>query len=232
MRLLGLVAVIFFTWVGLAGAQTIYVSNTSSNVTDASIADALPAFQAAVDEDFFPAWNQRADLVLLASGETAPKGAWTMEFSDFSDISGAAGYHSVDKSDTPYAKVFTQTGLNWQLIFTHELFEMLADPHVNRATLLWPPGPWSHPSKFYLLEVGDPVERQKWAYTRPSSTQQPVVISDFVTERWYDCQGGAPLDFAGHVHHCLHLLDGGYATVLGAERVHGRPAAIFWKGHK
>lgn len=212
---------------GVAGAQTIYVSNASSNVTDASVLDALPAFQAAVDFDFAPAWNQRADLVFLSADEVAPVGSWTLALSDDSDVYGAAGYHSITPADVPYGRVFTRTGLNWQLVFTHELFEILADPHVDRATFVWPSSPWSKPSKFFLLEVGDPVERQRWAYTRPSAAGAPVVISDFVTERWFDCHGGAPLDFANHVRHCRHLLDGGYMSVFGAERVHGRPAGIF-----
>lgn len=215
------------TLAATTSAQTIYVSNASSNVTDASVLDGLPAFQAAADFDFAPAWNQRADLVFLPAGEVAPAGAWTLNLADDSDVSGAAGYHSITRADVPYGRVFTRSGLNWQLVFTHELFEILADPHVDRATFLWPSFLWSEPSKFFLLEVGDPVERQKWAYTRPSPSGAPVVISDFVTERWFDCQGGAPLDFANHVRHCRHLLDGGYASVFGAERVYGRPAGIF-----
>lgn len=217
------------TLAATASAQTIYVTNQATNVTDASVQDALPAFQAAVDLDFEPAWGARADLVFLPQDEVAPDGAATIAIQDDPDVYGAAGYHSVTQADVPYGKVFTRTPVNWQLVFTHELFEMLADPHIDRAVFLWPPFPWSVPGTFYLLEVGDPVERQRWAYSRPSLAGAPVVISDFVNERWYDCQGGKPLDYANHVKHCLHSLDGGYMTVFGdAARVRGRPAGIFY----
>lgn len=180
---------------------TIYVTNTSSNVTDASVVDALPAFSEAGNQDFAPVWSTpQIDLVLT---DTPPAGAWTIALSDYSDTLGAAGYHEV-QNGVPVAKVFTQSGVNWQLVFTHELFEMLADPHIDRATYV------NEGSVFYALEVSDPVENQRYSYTRPSATGQPVVISDFVTENWFSGQGGAKLDFTGYVKHAHRILSGGY----------------------
>src|SRR6266496_218740 len=127
-----------------AAAPLVYVSNTSTVLTDAQIQDALPAFQAAVTLDFAPAWNAPAQLVF----GPAPAGAWTIAVSDDSDVYGALGYHDVQGS-SPIAKVFARTdidnGYSWQVTLTHELFEMLADPYTDRTV---PVGARS----FYMLE--------------------------------------------------------------------------------
>ena len=200
MALLALV----FCSAAYADPLPIYVVNSSTNVTDASVQDALPAFQDAANLDFAPLWSTPQVSLVETTADQVPAGAWSLTLSDYADVMGAGGYHSVANNDTPYAKVFTQEGLNWQLVFTHELFEMLADPHVDRATYM------NQGSTFYALEVADPVEAQRWAYTRPSATSQPVVISDFVTERWFDGKGGGLLDFMGHVKHAHKILYGGY----------------------
>jgi hypothetical protein len=204
-----------WTWLGPDAAQaatrahrpTIYVQNTSTVISNALIRDALPAFQAAVSEDFEPIWNTDAKLIFIGQRK-APAGGWTLSVSDYSDGS-ALGYHYVTVDNVPYGRVFAHTILNygesWEVVFTHELFEMLADPHVSRTE-------WSG-LNFYYLEVADPVEDWHYAYYRRSLTNQLVQISDFVTESWYVIGAPGPYDFKGYVKHPLQLLPGGYVSV-------------------
>jgi hypothetical protein len=181
----------------------ICVLNQSSTVSDTQITDALPAFQAAIDQDLGPEWDAFGVLVLIPAGTPAPAGCWPMTLVDAVPVAGAAGYHELGAGHLPDAIVGTQTRFNWQLVFTHELEEMLVDPNANRVAFVQPD------RSFYYVEVADPVELH-W-YTRPSATGLPVIISDFVTERWYDAVGGGPMDHMHLLTKAHQILPGGYA---------------------
>lgn len=173
-------------FVSQAKATTILVTNLSQTVPQADIDAALPAFQIAVSRDFASVWGTDATLT------TDPTVPYQMEVwvEDFSDQPGALGYHDVIHGH-PVSRVFAAEGAiwneSWQLTFTHELFEMLADPWINRFAV--------YKKKTWLVEVGDPVESGFYAYTING-----VVISDFITPAWYG-QGWAssplktPVDF-------------------------------------
>jgi hypothetical protein len=75
----------------LAEARTIYVRNLSA-LDNATVADALPAFQAAIDEDFEPAWNARAELVFIGQ-EQAPVDGWRIVLVDVPACWFCAGFH-------------------------------------------------------------------------------------------------------------------------------------------
>ena len=191
-----------------APQQAVCIVNTSSQVTDAQVQNAIPAFQAAVDQDFYPVWNQRAVLEFVPSGQTPPPGCWVFTLMDNLDVA-ALGYHDAGAGDIPYAHI--EATADWTITFTHELFETLADPRGDRFA-----GTRSSifPSKVYVLEVCDPVEADALAYTRPGADGTAVQISDFVTERWYDGAGRGKLDFTGHLRRAHTLYAGGYAWVL------------------
>jgi hypothetical protein len=191
--------------------RTLYLTNHSSVVTDAAVEDALPAFQAAVSTDFKKHWNTGATLKFIGQ-QTPPTGAWWLALLDDSDQAGALGYHETDANDTPDGKVFAKTDLDYgyslQVTLTHELFELLADPRIARCEQ-------TSATQMYALEVGDPVEADQYAYTRPSATGVPVKISDFITERWFDTSlTTGPFDFAGHLTKPLQLLPGGYVSIF------------------
>jgi len=185
------------------------ILNTSTHLTDATIANALPAFQAAVDEDFAPEWNQDAQLTIVPGGSPVPAGCWVITIMDALDV-WAAGYHGVDKQQVPFAHV--EADADWTIILTHELFEMLADPHIDRYA-----GASSkeYPATVvYMLEVCDPVENDALAYTRQATDGTLIYISDFVTERWYSGKGGGKMDYTGHLKRAHSLYAGGYLWVL------------------
>lgn len=188
----------------------IYVENTSTEVTDAQLAAALPAFQAAVSEDFAPVWGVDAQLVL---GGTPPDGAEVMYVVDHTDVPGALGYHWVDNG-APYGVVAAKDSdqfegaLAWQYTFTHELFEMLADPFGIRR--LHSRKTHCAPARTWLAEVADPVESDRYGYYRVGGDGMLVGISDFITKRWYGGKG--PYDFQHHLKYAGQILDGGYAS--------------------
>lgn len=209
-RFAGLVVIAAFLTSGVAqagGRPTIHVWNTSEFVSDAVLADALPVWQRAIDEDFAPAWNADAQLVLDPDGPQ--EGEWYIEVADNSDAYGALAYHGV-MEPAPYARVFVRTaiieGYNWEVSFTHELWEMLADPYINRSVE-------TGFGRFHRLEVADPVEADTYAYWRPSPSGVPVAISDFVLEAWFRPNVPGPYDFAGHLSDPLQILPGGYIEV-------------------
>jgi hypothetical protein len=205
-RLVFLLAVVLLAlcYVGAAaaGGQRIYIRNAST-MPDAAIADALPAFQAAVTEDFVPYWHVDAELVFVGH-DAAPLDGWRIVIVDSPACWFCAGFHHVAKG-VPRAEVGTSEDDGWQVTFTHELFEMLADPFINRGVLVG--------RKWYLLEVADPVEDNELAYERPSASGLPVKISDFVTENWFRPHSAGPYDFMRHTSRPLQVLDGGYQMV-------------------
>ena len=209
---LALAAIVAASWFASsaktdAPGLTIYVRNTSTLVSDAQIANALPAFQQALTNDFAPVWHVNATLVQIPEGQSAPVG-WQITVEDNSDQPGAAGYHQIGPGDNPAGFVFASAG-DWQLTFTHELWEMLVDPHIDRVST----PTLGIGTKFYAFEVADPVEDGQYAFYLPGADGTPVEISDFVTERWFDGQGGGPMDFMQHCRHAHKLLTNGYIAV-------------------
>lgn len=196
---LALVALAALILCGTAAGHTIYVANGSTELSNAQVSDALPAFQAAIDQDFAPEWNSGATLSL----SPAPTRSWQIELLDFPDCGNCAGFHNVIGGQ-PHAQVGVD---GWQVTFTHELWEMLADPFTNRGMVV---SPRRGVHKWYALEVADPVEADSFAYTRLSASGQPVSISDFVTEAWYRRGSRGPWDFTHATKRPLQVLDDGY----------------------
>lgn len=187
----------------------IYVTNESSVLDSAVVADALTAFQKAINEDFKKFWGSTATLNFIHPADIPSQTSWLIRILDDSDQAGALGYHDVSSNFTPIGFVFTKTdfdyGYNWEVTFTHELFEMLADPHIARAIQ-------ATNTRFYALEVSDPCEADKFAYPKLSAGGKTIMISDFVTERWFDpTLPAGPFDFKGYIHKPLGVLSGGYA---------------------
>lgn len=186
-----------------ATPRSVYIVDRSSVVHVSDLENALPAFQAAVSNDFAPVWGQDAQLVIT---DAPPAGAWTLYIEDDADVAGALGYHDF-ASGSVYGRVFVRTtldyGESWQGVFTHELFEMLADPYIDRL---------AKGKKLWLVEVADPVEDEAFNYPRRAADGSLVPISDFVTPAWYRKSGRGPYDFRRHVRRRGQVLKGGYAS--------------------
>lgn len=187
-------------------SQTIYVVNASSNLSNAGLAADLTVFETVANRDFTPAWNLApVKLVLQDDVNQLPPHAWVIFLYDQPDCLFCAGYHTARGS--PYAVVGTQAGLNWQVVFSHELFEMLVDPYVDLwiSTYYCNPFAGCYPTAFYNYEVCDPVPSFGYGYW-----EQGVRISDFVLPSWFNRQGSQKLDFMGFLHHALKVAPHGY----------------------
>lgn len=191
-----------------AGHPTIIVTNHSTVHTDAEVQGWLPAFQYAVSYQFAPSWGSSCRLLY---GTVVPARAWQIVVLDDSDMAGALGYHDETADGYPLGKVFAKTdqqyGYNPTVTFTHELFEMLADPDLSRAYQ-------TTNTTFHALEVGDPVEADNFAY---ENTAHPgVKISDFILPSWF----GQGFEKVGSYDHCkfvtqpLQVLHGGYVSIF------------------
>lgn len=213
VALLAATVVLTFVAVGFAphsntrAVQTIYVHNESSFVSDAEVRNDMPAFQKALSGDFAPVWQVDAKLVFVGSNGTTPKGAIVIHLIDRPDIPNALAYHYV-KDGVPYAKIFIGTsryyGYSWTVALTHELWEMLVDPVVVRTEQ-------SPDGRIWAGEVADPVEADSLGYTRKGANGKPVLISDFITEKWFGAEQVGDYDFAHHVQDPLAILKDGYA---------------------
>ena len=186
--------------------QVIYVRNTSTYVTDAQVRNALPAFQAALSGDFAPIWHVDAKLVFIGS-RTAPVGSETITLIDKGDVKGALAFHEL-VNGVPDSIIYTAVskfyGYSWTVGFTHELWEMLADPGLVRTMQ-------DQTGMIWANEVADPVEADADGYTRPGADGKPVLISDFVTEKWFGALDAGPYDFCNHIQSPLVIDKGGYA---------------------
>lgn len=191
---------------GAASAATIYVKNTSTALPDATIANAIPALQAQLDQDFAPVWNMDATVVL---NDRPPARAWVMNVTDDATVAGALGYHDVCSQNghgTPCGFVFARTteqdGQDPIVTLDHELLELIADPYTTtmaRANRRW-----------YFQEVCDAPEND--SYTRAGANGQPVALSDFVTPEWFRPGHVAPFDHLGLIKRPLGLRPGGYES--------------------
>ena len=193
---------------GTARGGTVYLQNEATAFTQAQLEDELPAYQKAVTEDFSKWWGVDAQLVALPLFAKPPAGSTVIHLYDDStlcDIWGCAlGYHDA-KHGVPAAYVFARTSLEDSVavseVITHELFEMLADPFINRAVRAR--GEW------WLVEVSDPVVNDRWFY--PSATGKPVAIQSFVTPAWYGT-GKGPFDRNLKIRKPFQLRRGGYVA--------------------
>ena len=185
---------------------TVYVINHATRISDQGVLDVLPAFQAAVSNELQRYWHVNTALVFTTT--TPPAGASYITLQDSTNLFNALGYHDLDTNNVPFAVVGVEDGFgagyNWEVTFTHELFEMLVDPYVDK----W----WSFRTKSFFIEIGDPVEADQFAYLRRSATGLPVMISDFVTPAWYNRHKAGPYDFHRRVKRPRQVLPGGYVT--------------------
>ena len=204
MRRLALALLLALVFASPAGAAAVYVTNNSS-LPDAQIADALPAFQRALDEDFAATWPEARGSQLFF-GEARP-GAWEIRVVDSPPCWFCSGYHDLDDG-TPYAVVSALD--DWQVTFSHELWEMLVNPYLDRVAIVQP----KLPTRIYALEAADPVEGSRFAYVRPSASGKPVRISDFVTPAWFRTGSAGPWDFTRATKQPLQLLEDGYQLWL------------------
>ena len=157
--------------------------NESTDVSDADVANLVPALQKQVRGDFAPAWGVDADLRFVPRGENPKPGEWWVVILDNADQAGVLSYHDVTMEGLPLGKVFARTtrldGGQWTVTASHELLEMLGDPEINLIVFVQdgnqPTG------RLYAYEVCDACEDDSFGYMVDGN-----LVSDFVYPSWFE----------------------------------------------
>lgn len=169
------------------------------------VAKIASALQKQATRDFSPIWNIPATIDAFEQLEDVPSDYWTIIIKDDIGFQGAAGIH-LDRNGQPYALV--QASENVSLTCSHEFLEMLADPFGNRlvASESIKPG---QGRVNYLVEVCDPSEDEKFAYTING-----VMVSDFYTPNYFDpvTAPSVRYSFTGAIKAPRQVLRGGYLS--------------------
>jgi hypothetical protein len=163
------------------------------------------ALQRQATRDFGPIWDVPATVDAFPRLEDVPVGYWPMIVETDIKTPGAAGVHE-DKDGQPFALIAMSD--SWSLTASHEMLEMLADPFGKRVI----PGksPKSDQGRVeFLVEVCDPSEADKFAYT-----VNDILVSDFITPHFYDPKqaSGVRYSFTGAITAPREILQDGYIS--------------------
>lgn len=200
--------------------ETIYlVNHDTRDYSNVAIRHDIPAWTKAANGDFSRAWG--TPQIRLRLVKHIPAGAVSAVFEKEGPITGALAYHN-ERRGIPQMIIYTGVsnfyGYSVSQDFTHELFELLADPRINAFD--WNDfGP--QVDQFYLgahavslprgalwfREVCDPVEAFSYRI-------DGVAISDFVKPNWANAQGAGSYDEMGVVKLPFQVLLGGYTNFV------------------
>ena len=173
-------------------AVVVAVVRNTSALTDQQVASWVAAAQIACTRDFAPHWCD-ATLAFVRPGQSIPTGAYQLWLNDRSGEADALGYH--DDQGLPISHVgvldAADDGVAWSVTASHELWEMLADPKIDK-TVTFVTGDTTYEIP---LEVADAPEDDRFAYkvTGPDSVFH--LTSAFVLRSWFDPAGVAPFTF-------------------------------------
>lgn len=168
----------------LSDTPQIVVVNESTILTAAQAWNIAWAGQYQVRWQFGPIWKVAADVTLLPKGVPVPSGAWILHLLDTADQEGALGYHDEEGNEVPYGRVFVKTaqdnGISASEVFSHELLELLIDPHVNLSA--YDP----KANRLIAYEVGDPAQGGAYDIGAPYNRTTGILVSDFAEPSWFD----------------------------------------------
>jgi hypothetical protein len=204
-------------------------STPTSDFTDATVQNMLPAFTQQWNSDLKSVWGvDEASFTFVPKGQQPAAGTWWMVFLDDSDQAGALAYHDLTDEGLPISKIFVKTILadnaSISVGATHEMCEMAVDPWLNSAYQ-------DLQGVFWAGEVCDPVEDDQYGYEIGG-----VLVTDFVTPNWFGHQHAqTQIDLKGHAATAFEVLSGGYAQkfdpqqgwqqVTGSKARHSKMAA-------
>ena len=192
----------------------------TTGAIDATLVQAVAAaLNTQVTRDLPQFWNVQATVEYLPHAGKIPAGVWPVRLVN-SLPPGEGGFH-LDKHNQPYAEVIaTPADASWSIDASHETLEMLVDPGGNRmqssvAIEIVDGKIQDGTGQFnYLVEACDPCEANGYGYTL-----QGVLVSDFITPRFYDSQAtpGTRYSFSGNLKAPRQILPGGYISWVNQE---------------
>ena len=166
------------------------------------------ALQKQATRDLAPIWEISATVVAYEKLEDVPTDYWPMIIRD--DIGyNAAGIH-LDDNRQPFALISSSPDLDtWSLTASHETMEMLVDPFGDRLAGGDSPKTDDQKRVNFLVEVCDPSEGAKYAYS-----VNGILVSDFYTPHFFDPVGNIATrySFTGALKGPRQILPGGYLS--------------------
>ncbi len=204
---------------GRAPARLVIVN--LSSVTDATLNEVLAAIQIQINRDFQPEWGVTTTLAAqqMASPQSPPlqidaaQDAVIYLGDNAQDpsigVNGLLGHHAVTNPGVPFGFVFldacVQRDLDWSVILSHEVLELLADPQASARIVGPDPQTAGAPKVAFELEVCDATETDWY----PIGS---VKVSNFVTRRYFGRMGlSAVTNFCGLPLAPFSARPGGYA---------------------
>jgi hypothetical protein len=195
----------------------VVIVNRSTYVADDDVRAVTEVLQTQVSTHFAPVWGRSANLRFVPMGSPMDMDAWVLTLVDYTgpDSEGEPRSGNVTTRGLPVGKVRVHRDgdrHDWTLAASHELLELLADPH---GTLTACRGQLPDMS-LYALNVCDPCAARMFSYEIDG-----VMVSDFVWPTWFAEPFGcvhAPIRFDQQckIRQPFQLLDGGYAAVVSS----------------
>ena len=191
--------------------KQIALLSESAKVTAAELAKVSAALQKQVMRDFAPIWNIQATVDPFFSDDDVPAGYWKIKVMDHIPGRNVPGLH-LDEKGQPYANITWAP--DWSLTASHECLEMLVDPFAHQIATGPSPVPKQDRRVNFLVEVCDPCESPRFAYTINSATPNQVLVSDFYTPDYFSptTASGVLYSFRGNITAPRQVLDGGYIS--------------------
>jgi hypothetical protein len=192
------------------------LNRSGGAISDHDAAAVVAALQVQVDRDFAPLWGIGATLSFVPSDDmTSWAGKWNILLLDRLDAPGPLGRHDLTPDGQPLGRIYVAddiaSGTAPSVTLSHELLEMLGNPHAN--LLVRDKRPNVTGLVFYCYENCDAVQTDSLGYD-----VNGVQVSDFVLPRYFDCLAeSGPFDFRDHLTGPLTVAPGGYMTVLNID---------------
>lgn len=159
------------------------------------------------------AWGCPAVNVFYAKNiKVADPAMWWLTVNLHSDMPGALGYHDDHPNGLPFGEVFAaddaDAGASLSVTLAHEAAEIIVDPWINNL--------WHDGNRYWLREVGDPVEDDLYGIEVDG-----VLMSNFVLPHYYSIRQKGPYDYGGRLKSgCPTLLSGGYISYMQGGQWH------------
>jgi hypothetical protein len=196
------------------------VMNESTIVSDEEVTRAVAALQIQIRRDFAPAWGVDAELTFIAKHAEAPPGSWSLVIEDDSRHPGFVCYHTLTEEGLPEVRVGVRDAKvmqwEWTMGASHDLLEMLANPHLNQTIFASADG---RKGKLYAREICDPVSSVRLGYQIDG-----VTVSNFVYPAWFESfrePGSTRFDHRGHVNAPFEVAEGSYVNLCEVSKSSG-----------
>jgi hypothetical protein len=196
--------------------------HTDDNVDRGTFLRVAAALQVQLTRDFTPIWGIPAVVSAFESLEDVSPACIPLLIVKPGTLDPR--FHGFHVTEGDQSIGLVEARRDWSLAASHELLEIACDPAGERKV----PGESLRDSAdpgeltpladryrslqgqvSYLVEVCDPCQSDEFAYTVDG-----VLVSDFVTPRYYDPQrkGSGSYSFTGAVTEPLQVLEGGYVS--------------------